>query len=121
MNETSNSNKINQAIGNAIKEGLQRKGITQQELAEKIGSTQRSISSYVTANTQPPLDILVRICQELELNVNQILGLHEFRDPYGIVNDKEELAYLRLLDGLSATRKISFISVVKRIRDLIEK
>lgn len=49
---------INLRVGDAIRKGLQRKGMTQKELAALVGSTQRSISSYINGNAQPPLDIL---------------------------------------------------------------
>ena len=84
---------INQAIGYAIKEGLARKHMTQSELAGIVGSTQRSISSYVTGNTQPPLDILTHICLTLEINMNQILLIPEFHNPHRIVT----VSYTHLL------------------------
>ena len=107
---------INQAIGYAIKEGLARKHMTQSELAGIVGSTQRSISSYVTGNTQPPLDILTHICLTLEINMNQILLIN----PHRIVKEKDELEYMALLDGLNACGKKDFIQTAKQIRKLIK-
>ena len=45
---------INLRVGDAIRKGLQRKGMTQKELAALVGSTRRSISSYINGNAQPP-------------------------------------------------------------------
>ena len=111
---------INQAIGYAIKEGLARKHMTQSELAGIVGFTQRSISSYVTGNTQPPLDILTHICLTLEINMNQILLIPEFHNPHRIVKEKDELEYMALLDGLNACGKKDFIQTAKQIRKLIK-
>lgn len=61
---------INLRVGDAIRKGLQRKGMTQKELAALVGSTQRSISSYINGNAQPPLDILSLICRILEINMD---------------------------------------------------
>lgn len=44
---------INLRVGDAIRKGLQRKGMTQKELAALVGSTQRSISSYQWECTAP--------------------------------------------------------------------
>ena len=111
---------INKIIGSAMKEGLHRKNITQTELADMVGSTQRSISSYVTGNTQPPLDILAQIAVILEINVNQVLGIPEFRHPYIIVKEKDEKDYMQFLDGLDGEEKEQFIELVSRIRELIK-
>ena len=101
---------INQAIGYAIKEGLARKHMTQSELAGIVGSTQRSISSYV----------LTHICLTLEINMNQILLIPEFHNPHRIVKEKDELEYMALLDGLNACGKKDFIQTAKQIRKLIK-
>ena len=69
---------INLKVGDAIRKGLQRKGMTQKELAMLVGSTQRSISSYINGNAQPPLDILSLICRILEINMNQILQIPDY-------------------------------------------
>lgn len=111
---------INHIVGKAIREGMQRKNMTQQELANAVGSTQRSISSYVTGNTQPPLDILTHICLTLEINMNQILLIPEFHNPHRIVKEKDELEYMALLDGLNACGKKDFIQTAKQIRKLIK-
>ena len=76
---------INHIVGKAIREGMQRKNMTQQELANAVGSTQRSISSYVTGKTQPPLDILNNICKELEISMDQILYKYCLKYPKEVV------------------------------------
>lgn len=111
---------INQTVGSAINNALSNKKMTQTELAKCVGSTQRSISSYVTGYTQPPLDILCNICIKLEMNLNQILNIPEYPFPYRTVKEKEEMEYAALLEGLSPKDKIVFIHAVKEIRKLIK-
>ncbi|BBK24022.1 helix-turn-helix domain-containing protein [Amedibacterium intestinale] len=111
---------INHIVGKAIREGMQRKNMTQQELANAVGSTQRSISSYVTGKTQPPLDILNNICKELEISMDQILLLPVYHHPSRIVSEKDEIEYISQLDGLSALKKKEFVQIVRQMRKLIK-
>ena len=114
------SSEINRMLGAAIRERLEQKEMTQHELAEAVGSTQRSISSYVTGKTQPPLDILKSICSVLEISIDQILMLPIYHYPYRIVKDKDELALLECLQGLSTTNKKEFVRVSKLMRKLMK-
>lgn len=111
---------MNQKIGMAINEGLARKNMTQTELAREVGSTQRSISSYVTGYTQPPLDILKNICLVLKINLNQVMGIDDYPFPYRVVRGLEEFEYLDVLNGLSDRDKKEFIHMVKEVRKLIQ-
>lgn len=52
---------INQRVGVAIHQALKRRGMTQEQLALLIGTTQRSISAYVRGEQQPSLETLVMI------------------------------------------------------------
>lgn len=113
-------NKLNLHVGTAIKDGMARKGLKQKELAALVGSTQRSISSYVTGKTQPPLDILINICIVLEIDLKQILSLPEFQYPHRVIKDQDELEYVALLDDLASNEKKDFIFAVKQMRKLIK-
>lgn len=109
---------VNIEVGKAIQEGLQKKDLTQHELAKSVGSTQRSISSYVTGKTQPPLDMLTNICRTLEINLNQILHLPEYHYPNRVISTNEELEYMNILDEIQSNKRREFIKVVKNIKDL---
>lgn len=114
------SSEINRTLGKAIRDRLEQKDMTQNELAEAVGSTQRSISSYVTGKTQPPLDILKSICSVLEISIDQVLMLPIHHYPYRIVKDKDELEFLECLQGLSTPTKKEFIRVTKQMRKLMK-
>lgn len=111
---------INCVVGKAIQEGLMRRNMTQAELAKEVGSTQRSISSYVTGYTQPPLDILRNICVVLEINLNQVMQLPEYSHPYRTIKDSADIEYVDFLNGLSARDKKEFLHIVKELRKLIQ-
>lgn len=62
-----------QEIQNAIIEALKQRGLTQAELAQKIGVTQSMISHYASGRKLPALDTLSRLCTVLDLDANEIL------------------------------------------------
>ncbi|MGL5755437.1 MAG: helix-turn-helix domain-containing protein [Paraclostridium sp.] len=55
-------------IGIKIKEARKKKGLTQSELAEKIGLTKHAIAKYEQGQREPNLNILTKIIDELELD-----------------------------------------------------
>lgn len=50
------------------------KGWNQSELAEKIGSTLRIISSYERGETEVPLSVAVRLCEVLGCTLDELAG-----------------------------------------------
>lgn len=55
-------------IGNRIKEARKKKGLTQSELAEKIGLTKHAIAKYEQGQREPNLTTLTKIIDELDLD-----------------------------------------------------
>ncbi|MGG2466367.1 XRE family transcriptional regulator [Paraclostridium bifermentans] len=55
-------------IGNKIKEARKKKGLTQSELAEKIGLTKHAIAKYEQGQREPNLTTLTKIIDELDLD-----------------------------------------------------
>lgn len=121
MRSMKKTTEINLTVGNAIRYGLQKKNMTQRELADIIGSTQRSISSYINGNAQPPLDILSHICCALEINLNQILHIPDYNFPSRLVQDPLELAYLKILDGVPTQKRTAYLDVLKVVLSLASK
>ena len=50
-----------------------QKGITQEDLAEKLFITRQAVSSYETGRTRPDIDMLVKIAEILETDTNTLL------------------------------------------------
>lgn len=106
---------INLTVGQAIREGLHKKGLTQRELAEIVGSTQRSISSYINGNAQPPLDILSNICRILEINMNQVLHIPDYNFPARLVQNPQELAFLKIFDTIPVSKRPAYLEILRAI------
>lgn len=61
-------------IGSFIKEIRIEKGLTQEQLAEQLGVSQKSVSRWETGKTMPDYSLLPGICDSLEINVAELLG-----------------------------------------------
>ena len=61
-------------IGKFILENRKKKGLTQEELAEKLGVTSKSVSRWENGNTMPDYSLLKDLCSVLEINVNELLS-----------------------------------------------
>jgi transcriptional regulator with XRE-family HTH domain len=53
------------------------RGMTQSELAEAIGSSQRAISSYETVVEHPPASVIVKLAKVLRVSTDDMLGLRK--------------------------------------------
>lgn len=66
-------------ISEKIKEAILLSGMTQAELAEKIGVKQQTVSCYLHKNALPSLDTLSRLCTVLDLDANEVLCVERER------------------------------------------
>jgi len=58
---------------NTIKQVLERKGIKQKWLSQKLNKSYNMVNSYVQNRRQPSLDVLFRIAQILDVSVTELL------------------------------------------------
>ena len=60
-------------VGKNIKKLREKKGLTQDALAEKLGVTRQAVSNWETEKTQSDIDTLQKIAQILEVSVEEII------------------------------------------------
>lgn len=61
-------------IGRFIAECRKEKGLTQEELAEKLGVSNRSISRWETGKTMPDYSLYENICRELNITICELFA-----------------------------------------------
>ena len=61
-------------IGKFIAECRKNKNMTQAELAEKLNITDRAISKWETGKGMPDSSIMLELCKELDISVNDLLS-----------------------------------------------
>ena len=103
-------------IGKNIRALREKRGMTQEALAEALFVTRQTVSSYETGRSRPDLDMLVKIAQVLEADVNQVL--------YGLPTDQDRRRMVRRLGvGLLIWAGIYLFCVLTApiMNDLIQK
>jgi len=98
------------------------RGITQIELADAIGSTQRNISYYENHASYPPVAVLIQIADVLAISTDELLGLKRRKtdpresDPelqslwrkfqkVASLPKRDQRAVVRLVNSLAAGRR----------------
>lgn len=61
-------------IGKFISALRKEKGMTQEQLAEKMGVTDKSISRWENGKTLPDISILVALAEELNVEISELLN-----------------------------------------------
>ncbi len=82
-------------IGKFILNCRKEKGITQEQLAEKLGVTSKSISRWENGNTMPDYTLLKDLCNELDININELLSGEKIKGNDYINKSEENLIKLR--------------------------
>lgn len=67
-------------IGKFIAECRKEKGITQEQLAEMLGVTDKSISRWENGKTMPDISLFEALCNELNISVNELLKGERIKD-----------------------------------------
>ena len=61
-------------IGKFIAERRKSVGLTQMQLSEKLGITDRAVSKWETGRALPDSSIMIMLCEFLEISVNDLLS-----------------------------------------------
>ena len=57
-----------------IAQERKRKGYTQKQLSEKLGISDKTVSKWETGNGFPEVSLLLPLCSELDITVNELLS-----------------------------------------------
>ena len=67
-------------IGKFIAELRKEKSLTQRELAELMGVSDKTVSKWECGNGMPEISMLMPLCQALQINVNELLSGERLSD-----------------------------------------
>ena len=91
-----NQEKIGKFIANCRKE----KNITQQELAEKLGVSDRTIGNWENGRNMPDLSLFKPLCQELDISLNDLMSGEKVKD-----NEYQEKLEENIIHTIDYTNK----------------
>lgn len=84
-----------QKIGKFIFECRKSKNLTQEQLAEKISVTSKSISRWENGNTMPDYSLLEDLCNELDISINELLSGEKIEESDYMIRAEENFIYLK--------------------------
>lgn len=96
-------------IGKFICEMRKRKNLTQLELANKLGVTDRAISHWENGRRMPDLSLIKPLCNELDITVNDLLS-GEIVDKDKLEEKLEENLLNNLRDVINKAKRNELIS-----------
>ena len=64
-------------IKQRLSEELKYSGLTTIEIAKRIGVSPEMVTQYKTTKKFPKLDTFAKLCKELDLDANYILGISD--------------------------------------------
>jgi transcriptional regulator with XRE-family HTH domain len=76
-------------FGERLVELRRARGLTQSQLADLIGSSQRAISSYETVADFPPTSVVIEIARALGVSADELLGLRAPKSLRTLAEDPE--------------------------------
>ena len=62
-------------IQKRLREAIAQSGISQKDLADKLGIIPSTVSKYMRLDKYPSLDTFANICEVLDVSADEILGL----------------------------------------------
>lgn len=88
-----------------------QRGLSQVELAAKVGIAQPNISDYERGNVCPSLDVFVGLVQALDVSADELLGLEPARAP--LVKDRRLMQHVSLIERLPRRDKDALLRTIR--------
>lgn len=101
-------------FGKTLAQLRRARGLTQKELAAKIGVSQRMINYYECESIHPPIALLPDLARVLKISLEQLLGIKPIKDA-ALSKDKRLMRRLRLLEQLPQKDQQAVLALIKSL------
>ena len=64
-------------IQKRLREEIKNSGLTQKEIAERVGVTPSTVSKYLNQDKYPAIDTFANICEVIGASADEILGIKQ--------------------------------------------
>lgn len=97
-------------IGKFIAECRKKKNITQQELAEKLGVSDRTIGNWENGRNMPDLSLFKPLCMELDITLNDLMSGEKIKEKEYQEKSEENIVNTIDYTNKKINKKNKFIS-----------
>lgn len=84
----------NKAVARNLRQIMYERGVTQSELAKKLGFSKQSVSQWMNGQYLPRMKKIDKICEFLDCKRSDILEVDKDRKTLAITSDQAELIQL---------------------------
>ena len=97
------------AIGSYISKKRREKNMTQEQLAEKLGVSNKTISKWENGKCMPDYSIIEQVCRELSVTLPELMdGEDAAEDSMRVYDDEQILDLLRRMQELERQKNILY-------------
>jgi len=106
-----------QVIGKFITLKRKEKNLTQEQLAEKIGVSNKTISKWENGKCMPDYSVIEILCNELDVTVSELLDGEENEKSIRVYDEKEILGMIKDIQELKKSKdsNTSFFLIIMGI------
>lgn len=95
-------------IGKYIATCRKKNKLTQEQLAEKLGVTSKSVSRWENGKTMPDVSLFNQLCKELKITINDLLSGEEISENNFVLSADRLVDYSKYIKRKEKTK--SFVS-----------
>lgn len=101
-------------VGKFITQKRKEKNLTQEQLAEKIGVSNKTISKWETGKCMPDYSVIELLCEELKITLAELMNGEEDEKSIHTYDNEQIVEMLKEIQNLKAKKKliIGFILLV---------
>lgn len=96
-----------QVIGKFITLKRKEKNLTQEQLAEKIGVSNKTISKWENGKCMPDYSVIEILCKELDVTVSELLDGEENEKSIRLYDEKEIIGMIKDIQELKKSKDSS--------------
>ena len=109
------------AIGKFIAEKRKEQNLTQEQLAERLGVSNKTISKWETAKCMPDYTVITKLCEELNITISELMdGEESDGKSVRVYDDEQILDLLRRTQELEK-QKVMMTGVLSLLWELLSK
>lgn len=101
-----------QKIGKFIAQCRKNKNITQQELSEKLGVSDRTIGNWENGRNMPDLSLFKPLCDELDISLNDLMSGEKVDEKNTQQKSEENIVYVIDFTNKKIESKNNFIGLI---------
>lgn len=103
------------AIGKFITQKRKEKNLTQEQLAEQLGVSNKTVSKWETAKCMPDYSVVKKLCDTLEITLSELMEGEEEKDSIHVYDEEQILDLLRRIQVLEQQKSTLYGTVLMAI------